>query len=322
MSDNSRVRVSIVGVVVVALFSTLLARLWFLQSGPERQLEGAGRRRQHARDPDARARAARSSTATARCSCATAVVGGHHRPRPRRRRSRDKVHRPARRAARRQGRDSSSRSTRATASRRSSPRSSRSTCRNRIGSRSSRTRRTIPGVHVKALTVREYPQGDLARAGARLRRRGPERGAASSSRSDGYEPGDQIGRAGVEAAFESVLRGRPRRETIEVDPTGRQVGAPVEGRAGRGRRQRVPHDRLERADARPRRRSRKASLGARTLQNTRRQDQGYETFKAPAGAVVVLDASDGSVAALASYPDVSTRRGGSAGSARPNYDAI
>ena len=39
MSDNSRVRVSIVGVVVVALFSTLLARLWFLQSGPENSLK-------------------------------------------------------------------------------------------------------------------------------------------------------------------------------------------------------------------------------------------------------------------------------------------
>jgi penicillin-binding protein 2 len=39
MSDNSRVRVSIVGVVIVALFSTLLVRLWFLQSGPEDSLK-------------------------------------------------------------------------------------------------------------------------------------------------------------------------------------------------------------------------------------------------------------------------------------------
>ena len=39
MSDNSRVRVSIVGVVVVVLFSTLLARLWFLQSGSEDSLK-------------------------------------------------------------------------------------------------------------------------------------------------------------------------------------------------------------------------------------------------------------------------------------------
>src|SRR5450432_3424931 len=38
MSDNSRVRVSIVGVVIVALFASLFARLWFLQMGPEQKL--------------------------------------------------------------------------------------------------------------------------------------------------------------------------------------------------------------------------------------------------------------------------------------------
>ena len=38
MSDNSRVRVSIVGVVIVALFASLFARLWFLQMGPEQSL--------------------------------------------------------------------------------------------------------------------------------------------------------------------------------------------------------------------------------------------------------------------------------------------
>src|SRR5690242_6408067 len=35
MSENSRVRISIIGVVIVALFSSLLVRLWFLQTGPE-----------------------------------------------------------------------------------------------------------------------------------------------------------------------------------------------------------------------------------------------------------------------------------------------
>src|ERR1700692_4880954 len=38
MSENSRVRVSIVGVVIVALFASLFARLWFLQMGPEQSL--------------------------------------------------------------------------------------------------------------------------------------------------------------------------------------------------------------------------------------------------------------------------------------------
>src|SRR5262245_36991638 len=38
MSDNSRVRVSMIGVVIVALFAALLARLWFLQMGPDQKL--------------------------------------------------------------------------------------------------------------------------------------------------------------------------------------------------------------------------------------------------------------------------------------------
>ena len=38
MSDNSRVRVAIVGVIVIALFGALVARLWFLQMGGEEEL--------------------------------------------------------------------------------------------------------------------------------------------------------------------------------------------------------------------------------------------------------------------------------------------
>jgi penicillin-binding protein 2 len=39
MSDNSRVRVAIVGVIVIALFGALVARLWFMQMGGEEQLK-------------------------------------------------------------------------------------------------------------------------------------------------------------------------------------------------------------------------------------------------------------------------------------------
>src|SRR5438477_8710617 len=48
----------------------------------------------------------------------------------------------------------------------------------------------------------------------------------------GYQPGDSIGQAGVEAVFESALRGRPRRETVLVNPQGRQVGSPVDVQRG------------------------------------------------------------------------------------------
>ncbi len=52
MSDNSRVRVSIVGVVIVALFASLFARLWFLQMGPEQKLGKVVEHTRHSCDPD------------------------------------------------------------------------------------------------------------------------------------------------------------------------------------------------------------------------------------------------------------------------------
>src|SRR5204863_147357 len=46
-------------------------------------------------------------------------------------------------------------------------------------------------------------------------------------KSKGYQAGDVVGRDGVEAAYESVLRGKPRRVTVQVDPTGKQIGPAV-----------------------------------------------------------------------------------------------
>ena len=40
----------------------------------------------------------------------------------------------------------------------------------------------------------------------------------------GYQASDLIGRDGVEASYESVLRGSPQVQTVQVDPTGKQVG--------------------------------------------------------------------------------------------------
>ena len=78
MSDNSRVRVSIVGVVIVALFSSLVARLWFLQMGPEQKLRAEAIALSTRVGPDRVAARSRSSTATARCSPATAPRGPSH----------------------------------------------------------------------------------------------------------------------------------------------------------------------------------------------------------------------------------------------------
>ena len=117
----------------------------------------------------------------------------------------------------------------------------------------------------------------------------------------GYQAGDDVGLAGAEAAFEKYLRGVPRQETIEVDPTGAQVGAPVKVRPGR------PGDNVYLTiDAGVQKAAedslRQGIMSARRLQDVTYKNVGYRTLKAPAGAVVVLDADDGSVVADASFP--------------------
>jgi penicillin-binding protein 2 len=156
-----------------------------------------------------------------------------------------------------------------------------------------------PGVHVTRLTVRTYPQGPIAAQLLGYVGEVPEEDMARLERR-GYQPGDSIGQAGVEAVFESVLRGRPRRETVLVNPQGRQVGSPVDIERGAvgdnvqltidANYQKVAEESLAQGIA-----------AVRQIQNKDVKDH-FETFRAPAGAAVVLDATDGSVVADASFP--------------------
>ena len=157
-------------------------------------------------------------------------------------------------------------------------------------------------MQVMQLTVRTYPMGDLAAEVLGYVGEVPA-DELGKLKSEHYEPGDEIGRAGAEAAFEQQLRGTPRRETIEVDPSGQQVGGPVSvdpGSAG--------DDVWLTIDAKVQRAAEtslaQGILSARRLQDVNVTDH-YATLKAPAGAVVVMDADDGSVLADAKLPDVS-----------------
>jgi penicillin-binding protein 2 len=297
MSDNSRVRVSIVGVVIVALFSTLLVRLWFLQSGPEDSLKVQAvvdsTRVLQTQTPRGEIKD-RNGVVLVRDRASWAVTIDRDLSE----RTRDKVigqlaellHADVDTLVDHYESDRQSPLEPAVVALDvSQP--------NRL--EILQDPQNYPGVHVKALTVREYPQGQLAAQVLGYVGEVPKENSERLAKR-GYEPGDLVGLAGAESAFERELRGKPRRETIEVDPTGQQVGEPVKVERGE-----VGHTVYLTIDKNVQQAAEKSLeqgiLGARTLQN-HDVKTGLAYFKAPAGAVVVLDAQDGSVAALASYP--------------------
>jgi len=146
----------------------------------------------------------------------------------------------------------------------------------------------LPGVEVEAQPVRNYPYhkigahvfgyvGQITEAEYRKRK------------GSGYSPNDVVGKDGLEATYDDVLRGIPGGERIEVDAQGqlvRRLGpiAPVPGDslvlAMDWRLQEIVDTAL------------RAELAARSKALGRRV----------AGAAVVIDPNGGGVMALASYP--------------------
>jgi penicillin-binding protein 2 len=80
----------------------------------------------------------------------------------------------------------------------------------------------LPGVHVNVETRREYPEGPLMAhiLGYTGRIDG---GTLDRLKDDGYLADDLLGKSGVEASFESELRGTYGAELVERDATGRDV---------------------------------------------------------------------------------------------------
>jgi len=120
---------------------------------------------------------------------------------------------------------------------------------------------------------------------------------------EGYQAGALIGRDGVEAAYESVLRGVPEIENVQVDPTGKQVGAGTvvqHGSVGNDVTLSIDADLQHAAEV-----SLQAGINAARTHQDKTPDvaaKGFSLLKAPAGAVLVLDVRDGSVRAMASNP--------------------
>ncbi len=158
----------------------------------------------------------------------------------------------------------------------------------------------FPGVEVVRRTQRVYPYGDLAaHVLGYVDTITAEELAARRNHPKSYGNVDEIGKSGVESAFEDILRGTPGWREIEVD----NVGNVVRERSYRAPQpgtdvvltidadlQKLVEEELERS-----------LLEARQQQNES-VEEAFVTFPAPAGAAVVLDPRNGNVLAMASYP--------------------
>ncbi|WP_426573696.1 penicillin-binding protein 2 [Aquihabitans sp. McL0605] len=158
----------------------------------------------------------------------------------------------------------------------------------------------FPSVEVEETTVRDYPHGSLAAhvlgyVGA-LNDTQWKRLEHHNDRAKPYARSDEIGVSGVEASYESSLRGTPGKRVYEVDRTGKIVreltGQRVAPRAG--------DDVYLSIDARV---QAKTEETLRAEVEARRATTGHlGYYPAESAAAAVVDPANGQVVAMASYP--------------------
>ncbi|HEY6963311.1 MAG TPA: penicillin-binding protein 2 [Gaiellaceae bacterium] len=149
----------------------------------------------------------------------------------------------------------------------------------------------FPGVHLGESYLRQYPyQSLLAQVLGYVSAISPEEYKALKK--NGYQPTDQIGQSGIEASYDTYLRGRDGKAQLTVDSRGRPKGAAtVQVSPASGQQLRLTIDiNLQRAAER-------ALTYGINLART-----GSEGAYADGGAIVAIDPRDGSVLAMASNP--------------------
>ncbi len=154
----------------------------------------------------------------------------------------------------------------------------------------------FPGVQATTMSVRTY--SPMGKAAANVVGYVGQISQAEYQRlkSQGYQPGDQVGLAGIEAEYESFLRGTPGVQKLQVDSKGDVLASlsttsPVPGDTLRltinGQIQMVAEQALEQG----------MTAARHTFDKTSRRN-----FTAPAGSAVVEDPNNGQILALATNP--------------------
>jgi len=157
-------------------------------------------------------------------------------------------------------------------------------------------RAEYPAVEATILSRRSYPHGELGAHVLGYVGEINDRELGDSDRG-GYRLGDTIGKSGVELLHERDLRGKPGVEKLQVNASGEVVGPPPATVAP------VPGADVQLTLDLDIQRLAEESLrqGLEAARQTRERNSG-QPFVAPAGSLVIVDPRDGSVRAMASFP--------------------
>ncbi len=161
-----------------------------------------------------------------------------------------------------------------------------------------------PSVAVERESVRSYPNGSLAAnvlgyVGriSDVEIKAKQGGIAPTRKvAKPYQPDSEIGKTGVEAAYEDELRGTPGIEKIEVDAANNPVRVLSETKPVAGDNLVLTVDIDAQASA-------ETALASQLAQLQGRRESGsHQTMRAPAGSVVAIDPNTGGVKAMATFP--------------------
>ncbi|WP_082537686.1 penicillin-binding protein 2 [Angustibacter sp. Root456] len=166
----------------------------------------------------------------------------------------------------------------------------------------------FPGVSAELQAVRTIPEPFGVQAAHLLGYLGPvtdeELKASSQAARDGrteLQRTDRVGRAGLEAQYDTALRGTPGVTTVGVDIRGRVTGtlSQVDPDAG--------NHLVTSIDAKVQAATERALRDGIRAARTRQDPGGRGRLKADSGAAVVMDVRTGQIVAMASWPSYDPR---------------
>ena len=155
---------------------------------------------------------------------------------------------------------------------------------------------SLPGVEVVDVYLREYKYGVLASHILGYTGEIDEERLALEEYRDKYAGGDQIGLTGLEEYYENILMGKKGSIVYEVDPLGRPVSIRNEIPAERG------NDLYLTIDIDLQKVTEEALHSGITEIREKTLKDSEEHYNVPGGAVVVLNAKNGEILSMASFP--------------------